>query len=296
MDFKEFFKKQNILVEEEVTKIKATIFPGRFQPPHIGHAKLIEKMKNDYPEAIPYMILIKGEKSSQNTEKNPFNVEDQAGFLEKVSPGINIEVFPSADLKNIIEKLAEKNIEVEAVYCGPDRVDSYAKALDAAGYHVPQYNKTPEQSEESKARDIERELAGEKTEKKVVNLVSVEDRFAPSAPLSPLFDGRELSATLVRDIILNSAYEDFLKVTRGFGPEDFKEMQKKVLDGKSKWISQVEKEKNEKEVDRIRKKLATLLAKADNPRTPNEELKYKAAKEATEKMLKLAEEKTKVSK
>lgn len=48
-------------------------FHGRYQPPHIGHKKLIETFIKDYPQSIPIVIL----DNRDLDDKNPFTIEER---------------------------------------------------------------------------------------------------------------------------------------------------------------------------------------------------------------------------
>jgi cytidyltransferase-like protein len=254
MDFMSLYKKFNpVFIQEEdandplqaqAEELKdVVIFPGRTQPPHVGHVKLVEKMKKENPDAEPIIILVKGEKSSQDTIKNPFSAELQKKYLQQAIPGVHVEIFNNAYLPGIIETLKEKGMNVTKVYSGPDRAASYKSILEKAGLDN-------------------------------VEAVSVEDRFTPISDLSDRYFQRDLSASLVREILENNDLEDFLKVTVGYNEKDFNEMRDTLLSGKT----------NKLKSD-INAKLMKLLTKIDKTKTDATRTKLLSEKEQLESEL-----------
>ena len=102
------------------------LFLGRCQPVHLGHAKIIAKMTN------PVIVLVKGNKSSQNRKRNPFSEEYQKKLFRLLDPNLEIEVSPNGFLPGIISYLKEHGKKVTKIYCGADRIDSYRKAIELA--------------------------------------------------------------------------------------------------------------------------------------------------------------------
>lgn len=274
MEFEEYWRKRKIVVEEDfiATETKedvkqiidstndVVIFPGRVQPPHLGHAQLISKMKKDYPNAKPYIILVKGEKSSQDLEKNPFNQNEQIELLRKVAPGLDVDIFKNGFIPDIVREFSDKGLNVRAVYAGPDRAPTYVKQLQDAGYPG-------------------------------VDVVGVHERFVPISPLSEKYNGRELSASLVRDIILNNDYNDFQKVTSGYNETDFKIMQDTIRNAKDKVNKDKAKKAAEADVKRLQGKLQNFIKEINTARTTEQEQKFQAQKSQLETELISAKQK-----
>jgi len=105
---------------------KVELFLGRLQPVHLGHVKIIKKMKN------PIVVLVKGAKSSQDKNRNPLSAEEQRKLLKKAVPRVKVVVAKAGYLPEIIADLREAGYEVETVYAGSDRISSYKRQVDSA--------------------------------------------------------------------------------------------------------------------------------------------------------------------
>jgi len=115
---------------------KAELFLGRMQPVHLGHIKIIKKMKN------PIVVLVKGAKSSQDKTRNPLNAEDQIRLLRKVIPNLKIIVVKVGYLPDIFSDLRESgNYEITTVYSGADRINAYKKQIDSINKKLPKDRK-----------------------------------------------------------------------------------------------------------------------------------------------------------
>jgi len=184
-------------------------------------------------------------------------------MLRKVTPGIDVETWKSADLVEIIKKFGEQGLNVRAVYAGPDRATNYVTQLQQAGYPG-------------------------------VDVVGIDERFFPSSPLSEKYAGRELSATLVREILLNNDYVDFQKVTSGFNETDFKLMQDTVRKGREKMLEAKEVADAKKDVERIQKRLDAHLKTVTDGSDAVKEQNYQDQKSQIETELIAAKKKAKM--
>ena len=100
------------------------IFIGRFQPLHLGHATVIGKMKN------PVVALVKGGKTSQNKEKNPLGLKDQARMIKKAYPKAKIIEVSTGYIPEIAMALRKQGFELSAIWAGEDRRASYVRQMD----------------------------------------------------------------------------------------------------------------------------------------------------------------------
>lgn len=102
------------------------VFIGRLQPPHKGHIEIIKKMKN------PLVIIVRGNKSSNDGNRNPFNEQTQIRLLKKVFPKIQIVTAPHGYLPEIFSQLRESlGVEVRRLYAGNDRINGYKRQIDS---------------------------------------------------------------------------------------------------------------------------------------------------------------------
>ena len=116
----------NITDMTEVGKKEVSLFLGRMQPLHSGHVAIIKKMRN------PIVAIVRGVVSSQNKDRNPFNVDNQIKMLKKVFPSVQVIIVPNGYLPEIIDTLRQGNAEVVKVYAGDDRIKEYKSQVERA--------------------------------------------------------------------------------------------------------------------------------------------------------------------
>jgi nicotinamide mononucleotide adenylyltransferase len=113
---------------------KVQLFIGRMQPVHLGHKKIIDSMTN------PVIVIVKGEKSSEDRLRNPFSAEYQVKLIKKIAPQAEIITASSGYLPKIMAQLREKGMEVDTVYAGADRIAGYKKQVESANAKMdPEY-------------------------------------------------------------------------------------------------------------------------------------------------------------
>lgn len=98
------------------------IFSGRMQPVTLAHAKIIETMAKENDSGI--VFIVKGKKTSDDKEKNPFDAETQKKMLELIAPkNVKIEIISTGFFVDELNKL---NSTKFTAYAGSDRVKAYA--------------------------------------------------------------------------------------------------------------------------------------------------------------------------
>ncbi len=110
---------------------KVQLFMGRMQPIHLGHKKIIDSMDN------PVIIIVKGEKSSEDRTKNPLSAEYQIHLVKKVAPQAEVMTVSNGYLPKIIAQLREKGMEPDTIFAGADRINGYKKQIDDANARMP---------------------------------------------------------------------------------------------------------------------------------------------------------------
>lgn len=125
---------------EEATDSTAVFAFGRFNPPTIGHEKLIHKVKQvaDEHKAHPHVFA----SHSEGTAKDPLPKEKKLEYLNKVAPegvhvGSSSKETPS--FLGIAQKLHSAGHKHLVMVAGSDRVEDYKKKL-------AQYNGTHEKA------------------------------------------------------------------------------------------------------------------------------------------------------
>jgi hypothetical protein len=100
------------------------LFITRLQPINIGHTLIIKSMNN------PFIVIVKGKKIDRS--KNPFNEDLQIKMLNKVFPCIKYSISPNGFLPGILGYLRKNNINVQSIFSGEDRINSYKLAIQTA--------------------------------------------------------------------------------------------------------------------------------------------------------------------
>ena len=112
--------------------MKQEILIGRFQPPHNGHKKIIDGMKN------PIVVIVKGAKSGTDIERNPLDEVYQKKLMEMIFPGLEISISPNGFLPGILGYFRKQGKEVTKIYAGADRIAGYQSAIDKANEKMPE--------------------------------------------------------------------------------------------------------------------------------------------------------------
>lgn len=104
-------------------KKAAELFLGRLQPPHNGHAKIINGMRNGW------VAIVKGAESSKNKAQNPLPFAYQKKLVNEIAPEVPVIEVPTGYLPDIINEIRKRGQEVETVYAGPDRMEDYQRQI-----------------------------------------------------------------------------------------------------------------------------------------------------------------------
>jgi hypothetical protein len=112
-------------------KKEVELFLGRLQPPHLGHKKNIDAMKN------PVIGIVRGTKSGLDKTRNPLEVDYQISLIKKFAPNAIIKVFPDGFLPFIISSLRQEGLEVVTILAGSDRIDSYKQSIVSFNKKLP---------------------------------------------------------------------------------------------------------------------------------------------------------------
>ena len=132
MDFKQF-------ITEAPEKTAAFAF-GRFNPPTVGHEKLINKVKSvaDEHNADAHIVA----SHSEGTSKDPLPAKAKVGYLKHVAPEGTKVIGSSKETPTFLHtaaKLHSQGYKHLIMVAGSDRVDEYHKLLhkynNVAGKH-----------------------------------------------------------------------------------------------------------------------------------------------------------------
>ena len=125
---------QDILVEA-TKKDKAVVFTfGRFQPPTIGHQKLIEKVKSvARKEGAEHRIY---PSRSHDAKKNPLKPRDKVKYMRKLFPGANIVDDNSMKTAfHVLKQLSNDGYKTVILVVGGDRVKDFESQVRKYIHH-----------------------------------------------------------------------------------------------------------------------------------------------------------------
>lgn len=103
---------------------------GRFNPPTVGHKKLIDTVV-DASDGGDFYIFTS---QSQDPDKNPLDYQTKVNFLKKLFPDIQDKIVYDVSIKNVLQaadKLKASGYTAATFVCGSDRVPEFTKLLNA---------------------------------------------------------------------------------------------------------------------------------------------------------------------
>ena len=102
---------------------------GRFNPPTVGHKKLIDTVV-DASDGGDFYIFTS---QSQDPDKNPLDYQTKVNFLKKLFPDIQDKIIYDVSIKNVLQaadKLKASGYTDATFVCGSDRVPEFTKLLN----------------------------------------------------------------------------------------------------------------------------------------------------------------------
>ncbi len=102
---------------------------GRFNPPTIGHKKLIDTVVDAAAGGDFYIFT----SQSQDPDKNPLDYQTKVSFLKKLFPSIQDKIVYDMTIKNVLQaadKLKANGYTDATFVCGSDRVPEFTKLLN----------------------------------------------------------------------------------------------------------------------------------------------------------------------
>lgn len=101
---------------------------GRFSPPTVGHAKLINKVVSHAKETGAEHHIYSSK--SHDNEKNPIPYDKKVGYLKKLFPGANVQDDPNAHTAfHVAKSLSDKGYEDVTMVVGADRVKDFQQQV-----------------------------------------------------------------------------------------------------------------------------------------------------------------------
>jgi hypothetical protein len=114
--------------EERVNSIVLTF--GRFQPPTVGHEKLINKVASLATKGNDYRIFTS---QTNDEKKNPLAYSDKIKFLRKMFPKHGRNIIEDTSIRDIFSalvKIHKQNFTKVVLVVGSDRVDEFKRLLN----------------------------------------------------------------------------------------------------------------------------------------------------------------------
>lgn len=109
---------------------------GRLNPPSLGHYKVIDKMKEFIRanpelnlEAAPVVVIVAGEKSSEDKQKNPLTAAERISFMEASGKANGVKFLTARNGSIALGILRDNGYEPIAIGAGSDRAEGYLKML-----------------------------------------------------------------------------------------------------------------------------------------------------------------------
>lgn len=115
----------------------AIVMVGRMNPPHVGHYKVIDAMRRYIREhkelnlsASPIVVVIAGDKSSEDKIKNPLTAEERISFMKASGRADNVKFLISNNAFNGFEEVRKLGFEPKVIAAGSDRSTKYLEMLN----------------------------------------------------------------------------------------------------------------------------------------------------------------------
>lgn len=102
---------------------------GRFNPPTVGHKKLIDTVVDASNGGDFYIFT----SQTQDPDKNPLDYQTKVNFLKKLFPDIQDKIVYDLAIKNVLQaadKLKSNGYTDATFVCGSDRVPEFTKLLN----------------------------------------------------------------------------------------------------------------------------------------------------------------------
>jgi len=118
-------------------KVRAAVMVGRMNPPTSGHYKVIDTMKSyirKNPDlklsATPIVVVVEGEKTSQDKQHNPLTAEERIKFMSSSGKANGVIFVTAPSAFAAFEAVRAAGYEPVAIAAGSDRIDKYMGLLD----------------------------------------------------------------------------------------------------------------------------------------------------------------------
>jgi uncharacterized protein YneF (UPF0154 family) len=116
---------------------RAAVIVGRFNPPTIGHYAVMTAVKKyikSHPElkleALPFVVVVEGEKTSKDKKRNPLSGDDRISFMKASGRADGVRFLKAGSAMDAFQAVRRAGFEPIAVAAGSDRAKNYLDMLD----------------------------------------------------------------------------------------------------------------------------------------------------------------------
>jgi len=190
-------------------KTRAAIMVGRLNPPTAGHYKCMDAMKafiRENPDLnlhVPVVVVVDGEKTSQDKTKNPLSAEERVKFIQASGRANGVQILTAKSGFKAFEEARKNGYEPIAIAAGSDRADKYLDLLNK--YFV---NADGTQVKHVKVDGLQREGQDEKPK---VNKTTMEKALEDLKKGSEL-DVSEVSGSMARRAVELGYADEFAQI------------------------------------------------------------------------------------
>ena len=130
---------QHILLEDQAPaqSQRAVVIVGRFQPPTIGHYKIINLAKKYIREnsalelfTKPIVVIVDGKKSGKNKKENPLTVDERIYYMKNSGRANGVMFLSASNAFEAFNEVRKAGYEPIVVGAGSDRIKGYMSMLD----------------------------------------------------------------------------------------------------------------------------------------------------------------------
>lgn len=188
-------------------KVRAAVMVGRCNPPTAGHYKVIDTMKNFIRKnadlklsATPIVVIVEGEKTSEDKSRNPLTAEERVKFMSSSGRANGVIFITAPSAFAAFEEVRKAGYEPIAIAAGSDRIGKYMTMLDKY------FTKTDKSTIKHVAIPVER--TGEKTNNPKGAMKQALDALKGGSEL----DTSEVSGSMARRAVELGYEEEFAQI------------------------------------------------------------------------------------
>jgi hypothetical protein len=137
MNTKEFEQIMNDGKSTTEQSKRVAVILGRFQPPHVGHYSVISSTKKyikNHPElnleTMPIVVVIQGEKTGLDKQRNPLSPNDRVSFMKSSGHADGVKFFTAKSAMDAFYTIRNAGYEPISVAAGEDRAQTYLDMLN----------------------------------------------------------------------------------------------------------------------------------------------------------------------